>query len=160
MPGQALDMRDHLDLCISLCFSASFKLSGLWIDLRHTAYQRYLIAVLTGLRQAPAQRVIFQPDMSSSRSRHATATPSSQPTVQTNYDFNDLPQQGPGTQLILQTESSIQPVMTPGTHPTLFEEQRATAQPRLPVRPEAGGVNSGIILPGSMLFAFPPRLSC
>ena len=113
----------------------------------------------SGLRQAPPQRVLFQPDVSSSRqTRHASANTSSpQPTAQqpvTTYNNSANPgsmsftvaNYEPRPQMPL----TLRPVVTPGNNPNLFKErQRATREAKAAKEGRTGSNYKGMMLPGT-----------
>ena len=118
---------------------------------------------LEGLRQAPPQRVLFQPDLSSSRQTRHTPnhTQSPQPlTTSTNsgYTYNtsfnpnstsfNIANYEPRPQIPL----TLRPVLTPGNNPTIFKDRikkvREAQAARLGKTPPS---YKGMMLPGSML---------
>ena len=86
-----------------------------------------------GLRQAPPQRQLFQPDVSSSRqSRHATnSVQSPQPPSTTSIGYNYNPSSNPNNSSFTisnyeprpQIPLTLRPVLTPGNNPILFKEK-------------------------------------
>ncbi|KZF21073.1 hypothetical protein L228DRAFT_269475 [Xylona heveae TC161] len=104
-----------------------------------------------GLRQAPPQRVLFQPDVSSTRqTRHATgATHSPQPPSQVNTSLNQsaltmFQNYEPKQPTVL----TLRPVITPGNNPSMFQEkQRSRKEAAL----RAGKTlpPKGMMLPGT-----------
>ncbi|MCJ1392901.1 Chromatin structure-remodeling complex protein rsc9 [Xylographa bjoerkii] len=90
--------------------------------------------VTRGLRQAPPQRQLFQPDISSSRqTRHTPSNVHSpQPLTQsTNNAYNYNPSSNPNSSSFsianyeprIQVPLTLRPVLTPGNNPAMFRER-------------------------------------
>ena len=115
----------------------------------------------SGLRQAPPQRVLFQPDVSSSRqTRHPSShlqspQPSAAP-VSNSYVYN--PSSNPNSMHFSianyeprpQMPLTLRPILTPGNNPDRFKDQirrmREEAAKKLGARPSN---YIGMMLPGS-----------
>ncbi|KAI9844254.1 MAG: Chromatin structure-remodeling complex protein rsc9 [Thelocarpon superellum] len=118
--------------------------------------------LVLGLRQAPPQRVLFQPDLSSSRQprQHASNTqspqPSGPPAPASLYNSSN-PQSmsftvgsyDPRPQMPL----TLRPVVTPGNNPTLFKERQRALKDAQDTKADKDGkkaaVYKGMMLPGT-----------
>ncbi|KAI9682393.1 MAG: Chromatin structure-remodeling complex protein rsc9 [Caeruleum heppii] len=114
--------------------------------------------ITRGLRQAPPQRVLFQPDVSSSRqSRQASGNQSSPqpgaPTPVAAYNPASNPNSmsftianyEPKTQMPL----TLRPVITPGNNPILFKERQRTLRDARAARDRNAQNYKGMMLPGT-----------
>lgn len=118
-----------------------------------------LIKSMPGLRQAPPQRVLFNPDVSSSRqSRHGHANTSSpQPSslgITSNYNYNSSNPNSASFTIANYEPKPLVPltmrsVVTPGNNPLLFQRQKLSANPHLAKEDKASHIQKGVMLPGS-----------
>ena len=116
---------------------------------------------LIGLRQAPPQRVLFQPDLSSSRQiRHASGhLHSPQPVAATSAgSYLNNPSSNPNSMSFSianyeprpQMPLTLRGVITPGNNPTLFRErQRISREARAGKLGNSTPSYKGMMLPGS-----------
>ena len=107
------------------------------LDYRSDFYNQqanHTYCVYIGLRQAPPQRQLFQPDISSSRqSRHTPNNAQSpQPLIATsNVGYTYSPSSNPNSNSFSianyeprpQVPLTLRPVLTPGNNPSLFKER-------------------------------------
>lgn len=114
-----------------------------------------------GLRQAPPQRVLFQPDLSSSRqTRHASGhLQSPQPVAATSAaSYLNNPSSNPNSMSFSiagyepkpQMPLTLRGVITPGNNPALFKErQRISREARAGKLGTSAPSYKGMMLPGS-----------
>jgi chromatin structure-remodeling complex subunit RSC9 len=133
--------------------------------------------VTRGLRQAPPQRVLFQPETHSSRSTRAAPTShTSSPHPSQNHNHHQQQYSAPRGASAANKSSNpkddnpivdnyeprpqmpltLRPVITPGNNPTEFaRRQKATKEAAATVKHEKSSVSTkGVILPGSMCLRF------
>ena len=123
-----------------------------------------LIPFLSGLRQAPPQRIPFQPDVSSSRQvRHSSGhAQSPQPAATTHTGYNYSASSNPNSASFTianyeprpQMPLTLRPIVTPSYNAAMFEERQKLA--RLARKVELGLVSpstKGMMKPGGMSFA-------
>ncbi|KAH0536936.1 hypothetical protein FGG08_006238 [Glutinoglossum americanum] len=115
--------------------------------------------VTRGLRQAPPQRVLFQPDLSSSRqTRNASANMSS-PHSTSQYLGGSINSSSNPTSMSFtvanyeprpQMPLTLRPVITPGNNPELFKQrQKALRDAAASKRGRAAPTYKGMMLPGT-----------
>ena len=130
----------------------------------------YELRCCVGLRQAPPQRVLFQPDVSSSRQpRHSSSHHhhvSPQPNSGMNNYSNSLTTQSNNLPLNIanyepkhQIPLTLRGVITPGNNPSLFKEKQRMAREAKAM--QAGRASSliakGMMKPGGKLVFSLPR---
>ncbi|KAI9800923.1 MAG: Chromatin structure-remodeling complex protein rsc9 [Piccolia ochrophora] len=112
-----------------------------------------------GLRQAPPQRVLFQPDLSSTRQpRQSSANMNSpQPSgpvvgnaasnlVESRFFQNAIANYEPSAQVPL----SVRPVPTPANNPSLFRErEKSLKEARAAQHARSAQSNKGLLVPGT-----------
>ena len=99
-----------------------------------------MLISLEGLRQAPPQRVLFQPDVTSSRQTRQTSShlQSPQPTTAPNSNYNhsnsmnnvNLPLHIANYEPRPPMPLTLRCVTTPGNNPSLFKEQQRILRDR------------------------------
>ena len=123
-----------------------------------------------GLRQAPPQRVLFQPDVSSSRqTRNAHGQLNSpQPVVMGNHNYNysssastiSLPLSIANYEPRPPNPLTLRPITTPGNNPSLFKErQKQLRDARLIALGKAPPHSmKGMMKPGRKYFSLPGKV--
>ena len=110
-----------------------------------------------GLRQAPPQRVLFQPDVTPARqARQASVnaatpnpTPQAAPAVSSaGHSAAQVPHAGLNYEPRTAMNFPLRPVSTPGNNPSIFEERARRAQESA-AQHRSMTATDGIILPGS-----------
>ncbi len=136
--------------------------------------------VTRGLRQAPPQRILFQPDTQSSRQTRNISATSHAPSPQASQHHQQPRQQAPQGASTSYNPSSnmenqslavvnyeprpqmpltLRPVVTPGNNPIEFaKRQKALRDHELAKNGRLPAPNQGIMLPGSK-FAIQPRFN-
>jgi chromatin structure-remodeling complex subunit RSC9 len=112
---------------------------------------------MTGLRQAPPQRVIFQPDTGTSRqSRTSSQTFTPQHVQHSNTPYSSSNPNsmsfGVGNYEPRQPMPlNLRPVVTPGNNPDLFRDKQRALRESKVTKPNArkSGVHKGMMLPGT-----------
>ncbi|KAI9834072.1 MAG: hypothetical protein M1819_003357 [Sarea resinae] len=113
--------------------------------------------VTRGLRQAPPQRVLFQPDVSSSRqTRHSTTSSAHSPQpAATTYNSVYAPRES-SVSLFTNYEPkpptvlTLRPVITPSNNPGLFQEQQRRQKEAAAAKSGKTAQNyKGMMLPGT-----------
>ena len=120
-----------------------------------------LMRFIPGLRQAPPQRIPFQPDMSSSRQlRHSSShAQSPQPAAITHTGYNYSASSNPNSASFTianyeprpQMPLTLRPIVTPSYNAAMFEERQKLA--RLAKKVELGLISpstKGMMKPGGM----------
>ena len=121
-------------------------------------------SLIAGLRQAPPQRIPFQPDVSSSRQvRHSSGhAQSPQPAAVTHTGYNYSASSNPNSASFTianyeprpQMPLTLRPVMTPSYNAAMFEERQKLA--RMARKVELGLISpttKGMMKPGGRYFA-------
>jgi chromatin structure-remodeling complex subunit RSC9 len=115
-----------------------------------------------GLRQAPPQRVLFQPDLSSSRqTRNASANMSSPHSgsqylggVNSSSNPNSMSFTVANYEPRPQMPLTLRPVITPGNNPELFKQrQKALRDSQASKGGQTAPSYKGMMLPGSEFIA-------
>ena len=142
---------------------------GMWLLVkRYDAFfelTRLTKCTIAGLRQAPPQRVIFQPDTASSRQPRQTSShyqsPQPYSSAATTHAYN--PASNPNSasfnietyQPREQLPLTLKVVQTPSLNPGLFQEKvrrmRESLAAKLGQKTSTAVTHKGMMLPGSML---------
>ena len=149
-------------------------LEGAFLEVRSTPLARVTFVgknvrlfVGGGLRQAPPQRVLFQPDLSSSRqTRHASGHLQSPQPVATTSAASYLSNASSNPNSMSFSIANYEPrpqmpltlrgVITPGNNPTLFKErQRISREARAGKLGTSAPSYKGMMLPGSKFYTRP-----
>ena len=126
-----------------------------------------VLILVIGLRQAPPQRVLFQPDLTPARApRQSSANAGSpQPTSQPSHtplNSSSNPNSNSFTVANYEPRSQVpltlRPVVTPGNNPNLFKErQRMLKDARAAKESKPTANYKGLMLPGSRFHSvWPP----
>lgn len=123
-----------------------------------------LMRFIPGLRQAPPQRIPFQPDVSSSRQvRHSSGhAQSPQPAATTHTGYNYSASSNPNSAQFAianyeprpQMPLTLRPIVTPSYNAAMFEERQKLI--RMNRKAELGLISpstKGMMKPGGMSFA-------
>ena len=125
---------------------------------------------MLGLRQAPAPRQLFQPDVSAPRqTRHSSShlqSPQPAGTAHTGYNYSASSNPNSASFAIQNYEPrpplalTLRPILTPGNNPAMFKEKQRIARDAR--RAELGLVSpstKGMMKPGGKLVFLPVRKS-
>ncbi len=142
---------------------------GVSLSMKYLPYCSLLIYSITGLRQAPAPRQLFQPDLSASRqTRHSSGhlqSPQPGSAAHTGYNYSASANPNSAMFAIQNYEPpprmalTLRPIMTPGNNPAQFRENQRRAREARKV--ELGLVSptiKGMMKPGGKYLPIQPML--